>query len=39
VANVNDIIEKIEHRPAFVTHGREGRGFEELVRRIAATKR
>jgi len=39
VANVSDIIEHIEHRPWFVTHGREGRGFEELVGRIAASKR
>lgn len=39
VANVRDIIEQIEHPPAFVTRGREGRGFEEVVRRISATKR
>ncbi len=39
VANVHEIIEHIEHRPAFVTRAREGRGFEEVVRRISASKR
>jgi HAD superfamily hydrolase (TIGR01484 family) len=39
VANVREIIEHIEHPPTFVTRGREGRGFEEVFRRIAATKR
>jgi HAD superfamily hydrolase (TIGR01484 family) len=39
VANVREIIEHIDHPPAFVTRGREGRGFEEVVRRISATKR
>jgi HAD superfamily hydrolase (TIGR01484 family) len=39
VANVQEIIEHLEHRPAFVTRAREGRGFEEVVRRILASKR
>jgi hydroxymethylpyrimidine pyrophosphatase-like HAD family hydrolase len=39
VANVQEIIEHLEHRPAFVTRTREGRGFEEVVRRILASKR
>jgi len=31
VANVLDVLESLEHRPAFVTRAREGRGFEEVV--------
>lgn len=31
VANVLEVLESLEHRPAFVTRAREGRGFEEVV--------
>lgn len=31
VANVLEVLDSLQHRPAFVTRGREGRGFEEVV--------
>ncbi len=34
VANVRDVLDRITHPPRFVTRAREGRGFEELVRRL-----
>ena len=34
VANLNDVIDRLDTVPSFITEGREGRGFEELVRQI-----
>lgn len=34
VANVRDVMEEIEHPPAYITLAREGRGFEELAAAI-----
>ena len=34
VANVREVLDRIAHPPQFVTRAREGRGFEELVRRL-----
>jgi HAD superfamily hydrolase (TIGR01484 family) len=34
VANLNEVIDRLDSAPAFITEGREGRGFEELVRQI-----
>jgi HAD superfamily hydrolase (TIGR01484 family) len=34
VANVREVLEQLEHRPAYVTRGRAGKGFEELVARL-----
>jgi hypothetical protein len=38
VANVADVSSELEHWPAFITAGREGRGFEELVAAIIAQR-
>ncbi len=34
VANLNDVLDRLDSVPSFITEGREGRGFEELVRQI-----
>jgi HAD superfamily hydrolase (TIGR01484 family) len=34
VANVKDVLDQIEHAPAYITRQREGRGFRELVRSV-----
>jgi HAD superfamily hydrolase (TIGR01484 family) len=39
VANVWDVMERLDHPPAYVTGGREGRGFEELVGQILKQRR
>ena len=39
VANVRDVLGQLEHWPAFVTRRREGKGFEEIVRRLLEGKR
>ncbi len=38
VANVADVWSELKQRPAFITAGREGRGFEELVTAIIAQR-
>jgi hypothetical protein len=39
VANVRDILDRLEHQPAFVTRGREGKGFGEVADSIAKCRR
>jgi hypothetical protein len=39
VANVLDVVDRLEAKPAFVTHGREGRGFAEVADAISRAKR
>jgi HAD superfamily hydrolase (TIGR01484 family) len=39
VANVLDVWSQLEQRPAFITAGREGRGFEELAAAIIAQRK
>jgi HAD superfamily hydrolase (TIGR01484 family) len=39
VANVADVLDRIEAPPKFVTRAREGRGFEELARAILKVRR
>jgi hypothetical protein len=39
VANVRDILDRLEHQPAFVTRGREGKGFGEVADSIAKSRR
>ncbi len=38
VANVRDVLGRIDHPPAFITREREGKGFRELVRVLLAQK-
>lgn len=38
VANLRDVLNRIEHPPAYITREREGRGFRELVREILAQR-
>ena len=39
VANVRDHLDRIEHRPAFVTSGRSGVGFVEMANYLLAARR
>ena len=39
VANVADVWSELEHKPAFITSEREGRGFEELAAAIIAQRK
>jgi HAD superfamily hydrolase (TIGR01484 family) len=39
VANVTDVLSELDHRPSFITRGREGRGFEQLAAAIIAQRR
>jgi HAD superfamily hydrolase (TIGR01484 family) len=39
VANVREVLDRIEHAPAYITRQREGRGFRELAREILAAIR
>jgi HAD superfamily hydrolase (TIGR01484 family) len=39
VANVREVLGRIDHAPAYITREREGRGFRELVRAILAQQR
>jgi hypothetical protein len=39
VANVRRVLERIDTPPAFITRAEEGRGFEELVRALLASRR
>ena len=39
VANVRDVLHRIEYAPAYITRQREGRGFRELAREILAAIR
>lgn len=38
VANVRDVLNRIEHAPAYITREREGRGFRELVRELLSQR-
>ena len=38
VANVRDVLGRIDHPPAFITREREGKGFRELVRELLRQK-
>lgn len=38
VANVREIWDRLPHRPAYLTKGREARGFRELVAHLLATR-
>lgn len=38
VANVRDVLSRIEHLPAFITREREGRGFREFVRELLSQR-
>jgi HAD superfamily hydrolase (TIGR01484 family) len=39
VANVLDVLPTLAHRPAFITRGREGKGFGEVADLIAKSRR
>ena len=39
VANVREVLDRLEHPPKYVTRGREGRGFEQLVRCLLRARR
>lgn len=38
VANVREVLNRIDHPPAFITREREGRGFRELVRELLSQR-
>lgn len=38
VANVRDVLNRIDHPPAFITREREGKGFRELVRELLSQR-
>lgn len=38
VANVREVLNRIDHAPAYITREREGRGFRELVREILSQR-
>jgi hypothetical protein len=38
VANVRRVLGRIDTPPAFITRAEEGRGFEELVRALLASR-
>jgi HAD superfamily hydrolase (TIGR01484 family) len=38
VANVREVLSRIDHPPAFITREREGKGFRELVRELLAQR-
>lgn len=39
VANVREVLDTLEHRPKFVTRGREGKGFNEVADAVVRARR
>jgi hypothetical protein len=39
VANVKDVLDRLEHPPRFVTRAREGKGFGEVADAVVRAKR
>lgn len=39
VANVRDVLEDLEHKPAFITRAREGKGFGEIADALMRSRR
>lgn len=39
VANVRDVLEDLEHQPAFITRAREGKGFGEIADALMRSRR
>lgn len=39
VANVSDFLDQMDHHPAYITKGRGGKGFEEVVNRILQARK
>ena len=39
VANVKDVLDRLEHRPRYVTRAREGKGFGEVADAVARARR
>ncbi len=38
VANIRSVLDRLSHRPAFITPGAEGRGFEELAEAVLVAR-